>query len=82
MVESILYDGGCAIEVFNQGKFISESFTMRMPPSENYHCTEYLTMAALNSYDWADGSNTEGYSGYKAINIREIYFPEGWKRGS
>jgi len=54
---------------------------MRMPPSENYHCGEYLHMAELNDYKWAEGANIEGYSGYMAINIREIYFPEGWKRG-
>ena len=60
---------------------MAESYTMRMPPSENYHCGEYLHMAELNDYSWAEGANIEGYSGYMAINIREIYFPEGWKRG-
>jgi len=79
-VESILYNGGCAIEIFNEGKFQSESYTMRMPPSENYHCAEYLYLNALNDYEWADAFDAEDYTGYKAINIREIYFPENWKR--
>jgi len=53
-VESILYNGGCAIEIFNVGDFNSESFTMRMPPKENYHCAEYLHLTTLNGYEWAD----------------------------
>lgn len=81
MVQSILYDGGCAIEIFNEGYFQSESYTMREPPSENYRCQMYLSMEELNDYMWADERDVAGYSGYKAINIREIYFPEGWKRG-
>ena len=81
-VESILYDGGCAIEIFNEGMFQAESYTMRMPPKENYHCAEYLHLTTLNGYEWADANEIAGYSGYKAINIREIYFPEQWKRVS
>jgi hypothetical protein len=79
-VESILYDGGCAIEIFNEGMFQAESYTMRMPPKENYHCAEYLHLTTLNGYEWADGDADPEYTGYHAISIREIYFPEQWKR--
>lgn len=87
-VESILYNGGCAIEIFNKplevnaGKsdFYSESYTMRMPPRENYHCAEYLHLTTLNGYAWADANSSADYTGYHAISIREIYFPEQWKR--
>jgi len=79
-VESILYNGGCAIEIFNVGDFNSESYTMRMPPKENYHCAEYLHLTTLNGYQWADAKNDAEYTGYHAISIREIYFPEQWKR--
>jgi len=34
-----------------------------------------------NDYLWSAIPNApKGYSGYKAVHIREIYFPEGWKR--
>jgi len=78
MVESILYRGGCTVEIFNEGKFQSESFSMRHPGME-YHCAEYLHLNALNGYDWADKANmAEDYTGYKAINLRETYFPASW----
>lgn len=38
-------------------------------------------MKKTNEWEWAEVPNVlSGYSGYKAVNIREIYFPEGWKR--
>ena len=74
--ESVLFTGGCAIEVFNEtNHFMSESYTMRMDPSKNYACKEALYIPSLNGWQWTSASgaadaaaarDTYNYFGYLA----------------
>lgn len=72
MTQSVLFNGGCAIEVFNIGNFRSESFTMRQDPTKNYSCKEVTFIPELNGWKWAtengatNHEDAAGFSGYKA----------------
>jgi len=72
MNQSVLFDGSCAIEVFNIGNFRSESFTMRQDPSKNYSCKEAQFIPLLNGWTWGtengatSHAESNGFSGYKA----------------
>jgi len=72
MNQSVLFEGGCAIEVFNHGNFQSESYTMRQDPSKNYSCKEAQFIGQLNGWAWGTGKgatnydDSNGYSGYLA----------------
>ena len=72
MNQSVLFEGRCAIEVFNHVNFQSESFTMRQDPSKNYSCKEAQFIGMLNGWAWGTGqgaanfADSNGYSGYLA----------------
>lgn len=72
MNQSVLFEGGCAIEVFNEVNFGSESFTMRQDPTKNYSCKEAQFIGLLNGWQWGtehgatNHDTADGFSGYKA----------------
>jgi hypothetical protein len=54
-VNSIRMASGCAMELFNDDAFTSDSWTLRMPPKTGEVCTNSLYIPPTNAYMWARG---------------------------
>ena len=87
---SFTIDGGCAVEIFNQVDFQSESWTFRVEPRSNTFCKDAEFHHELNGWKWASeyggtiqegftDASTSNYFGFHAWQVREIYFPHDWQ---
>lgn len=87
---SFTIDGGCAVEIFNEENFNSESWTFRVEPTSNTFCKDAEFHGLLNGWKWASEYNggaqndflaagESTYFGFHAWQVREIYFPEDWQ---